>query len=105
MAWHPRQHAFRAAASLEEILQRSNLVDIVGHVEANWNLVETDAARAYDLIEAASLRYHHLATRPSRPSEMRRITWARPSAACQWAHFCDPNDAAVTSRCTGLGTR
>ncbi len=69
VAWHPRQHAFRAAASLEEILQRSNLVDIVGHVEANWNLVETDAARAYDLIEAASLRYHHLATRPSRPSE------------------------------------
>ncbi len=69
VAWHPRQHAFLAAASLEEILQRSSLVDIVGHVEANWNLVEADAARAYDLIEAASLRYHRLATRPSRPSE------------------------------------
>lgn len=68
-AWEPRQHPLDVASSLEEILQRSNLVDVAGRVEANWNLVESDAARAYALIEAASLRYHHLAMTPSRPSE------------------------------------
>ena len=40
---------------------------------------------------------------PSRPSETRRI-WL-PSAGRHCAHFWEPNDAAVTKRCTGLGTR
>ena len=41
-------------------------------------------------------------TSPSRPSETRSTS---PRSGRQWAHFCEPNDAAVTVRCTGLGTR
>jgi hypothetical protein len=69
VALPPWRHPSRAATSLEDILQRSDLVDIAGRVEANWNLVEVDKARAYDLIEAASLHYQRLAVSPSRPSE------------------------------------
>ena len=39
---------------------------------------------------------------PSRPSEMRSTTLP---GTCQWAHFCEPNEAAVTRRWRGLGTR
>lgn len=69
VAWPPRLYAARAATSLEDILQRTDLVDIAGRVEANWALVEADKPRAYDLIEAASLRHQRLAVSPSRPSE------------------------------------
>ena len=41
--------------------------------------------------------------RPSRPSETRSS--CEPSAGRQCAHFCEPNEAAVTVRCSVFGTR
>lgn len=58
-----------SASSLEALLQGSDLLDVAWAVESNWALVERDKARAYELIEAASLRYQRLATSPTRPSE------------------------------------
>lgn len=64
-----RRDPSRPPTSLEELLRRTDLVDIVGCVEANWGLVQADTARAYDLVEAAALRYQRLAVSPSRPSD------------------------------------
>ena len=74
-----------------------------GH--AHGGRLQVDAEVPADLVDRGGHEGGVVAVAERAARRVRATPAAPRRRRRQWAHFCEPNDAAVTSRCSGLGTR